>query len=90
MSSGRSDATITTLLTYGMFGARMVTLHYDQRRKEADFRFGLVRVRENAEFIALYHGERQELKRVQGLFGDEDATAGADRDTLSPPREAPR
>ena len=38
----------------------MVTLHYDQRRKEADFRFGLVRVRENAEFIALYRGEKQE------------------------------
>jgi putative ATP-binding cassette transporter len=62
-------ATITTLLTYGVFGSRMVTLHYHQRRKEADFRFGLVRVRENAEFIALYHGEKQELHRVQGLFG---------------------
>jgi putative ATP-binding cassette transporter len=62
-------ATVTTLLTYGVFGARMVTLHYDQRRKEADFRFGLVRVRENAEFIALYRGEKQELKRVRGLFG---------------------
>ncbi len=47
----------------------MVTLYYQQRRKEADFRFGLVRVRENAEFIALYNGEKQELKRVQGLFG---------------------
>jgi putative ATP-binding cassette transporter len=62
-------ATITTLLTYGVFGTRMVSLHYDQRRKEADFRFGLVRVRENAEFIALYHGEKQELKKVRGLFG---------------------
>lgn len=27
---------------------------------------------------------------IDNLFGDEDATAGADRDTLSPPREAPR
>ena len=62
-------ATITTLLTYGVFGGRMVSLHYQQRRKEADFRFGLVRIRENAEFIALYHGEKQELHRVQGLFG---------------------
>ncbi len=62
-------ATITTMLTYGVFGGRMVSLHYHQRRKEADFRFGLVRVRENAEFIALYNGEKQELKRVQGLFG---------------------
>jgi putative ATP-binding cassette transporter len=62
-------ATITTLLTYGFFGARMVSLHYDQRRMEANFRFGLVRVRENAESIALYHGEKQELGRTQSLFG---------------------
>ena len=61
-------ATVTTLLTYGVFGSRMVKLYYEQRRKEADFRFGLVRIRENAEFIALYHGEKQELKRVVGLF----------------------
>ena len=44
----------------------MVSLHYQQRRKEADFRFGLVRVRENAEFIALYHGEKQEWTRSAG------------------------
>ena len=62
-------ATITTALTYGLFGAKMVTLHYEQRRKEADFRFGLVRVRENAEFIALYRGEKQESGRMRGLFG---------------------
>ena len=62
-------ATVVTMLTYGIFGAKMVSLYYQQRRKEANFRFGLVRVRENAEFIALYHGEKQELNRVQGLFG---------------------
>jgi putative ATP-binding cassette transporter len=62
-------ATVVTMLTYGVFGGKMVSLYYQQRRKEADFRFGLVRVRENAEFIALYHGEKQELTRVQGLFG---------------------
>jgi putative ATP-binding cassette transporter len=62
-------ATVVTMLTYGVFGGTMVSLYYQQRRKEADFRFGLVRVRENAEFIALYHGEKQELTRVQGLFG---------------------
>ena len=61
-------AIVTTLLTYGVFGRKMVSLHYQQRRKEADFRFGLVRVRENAEFIALYRGERQELSKVRGLF----------------------
>lgn len=62
-------AMVTTLLTYGVFGSRMVKIYYQQRRKEADFRFGLVRIRENAEFIALYHGEKQEMKRVIGLFG---------------------
>jgi putative ATP-binding cassette transporter len=62
-------ATVSTLLTYGVFGGRMTSLYYQQRRKEADFRFGLVRVRENAEFIALYNGEKQELTRVHGLFG---------------------
>jgi putative ATP-binding cassette transporter len=61
-------AAVTTALTYGLFGAKMVTLHYEQRRKEADFRFGLVRVRENAEFIALYRGEKQEVGRMRGLF----------------------
>ncbi|MCX6598107.1 MAG: hypothetical protein NTV70_17260 [Acidobacteria bacterium] len=50
-------AVVVTVLTYGVFGAKMVSLYYQQRRKEANFRFGLVRVRENAEFIALYHGE---------------------------------
>ena len=62
-------ATVVTLATYGVFGGKMVSLYYQQRRKEANFRFGLVRVRENAEFIALYHGEKQEFTRVQGLFG---------------------
>ncbi len=62
-------ATTVTMLTYGVFGAKMVSLYYQQRRKEANFRFGLVRVRENAEFIALYHGEKQELARVQSLYG---------------------
>ena len=62
-------ATVVTMTTYGVFGGKMVSLYYQQRRKEADFRFGLVRVRENAEFIALYHGETQELARVHGLFG---------------------
>lgn len=62
-------AVVVTMLTYGVFGAKMVSLYYQQRRKEANFRFGLVRVRENAEFIALYHGETQEASRVRGLFG---------------------
>lgn len=45
-------------------GHPLVRLNYDQQRYEADFRFSLVRLRENAEGVALYRGERDE----KGLF----------------------
>jgi putative ATP-binding cassette transporter len=57
-----------TYVTMSVFGEKMVSLHANQLRREADFRFGLVRVRENAESIALYHGERQEQSHVQSRF----------------------
>jgi len=41
-------------------GRRLIGLNFEQQRREADFRYGLVRVRENAEGIALYGGERPE------------------------------
>ena len=41
-------------------GRRLVRLHYDRYQKEADFRYGLVRVRDNAESIAFYRGEKRE------------------------------
>lgn len=41
-------------------GHPLVRLEYDQQRYEADFRYSLVRVRDNAESIALYAGESQE------------------------------
>jgi len=62
--------TVVTLVTFWVFSGRLVSLHFNQRRREADFRFGLVRIRENAESIALYHGERQEQAQVQRLFGE--------------------
>ena len=58
-----------TLITFSVFGEKMVSLHFHQRRREADFRFGLVRIRENAESIALYHGENQEHAQLQRSFG---------------------
>ena len=70
-------ATAGTMTGFGFFGEKMVTLYFNQRRREADFRFSLVRVRENAEAIALYHGERQEQAQVEGLFGQ--AFANFDR-----------
>ncbi len=43
-----------------MIGRRLVRLHYYQYEKEANFRYGLVRVRDNAESIAFYRGEKRE------------------------------
>jgi vitamin B12/bleomycin/antimicrobial peptide transport system ATP-binding/permease protein len=44
-------------------------LNFDQQRYEADFRFGLVRFRENTEGVALYRGEPDELRGFRERFG---------------------
>ncbi len=44
----------------GKLGRPLVALNFDQQRYEADFRFSLVRFRENAESVAFYRGEEQE------------------------------
>lgn len=59
-----------TLVTFAVFGRKMVSLYFEKLKREADFRFGLVRIRENAESIALYRGERQEQAHVERRFGD--------------------
>ncbi len=46
-----------TAITY-VIGRRLVTLKYNQERFEANFRFGMARIRENSEQIALLGGER--------------------------------
>jgi len=50
-------------------GRPLVRLNYDQQRYEADFRFNLVRFRENAEGVAFYHGEADELRTFRERFG---------------------
>jgi putative ATP-binding cassette transporter len=50
-------------------GRPLVRLNFDQQRYEADFRFGLIRFRENAEGVALYHGEADELRTFRERFG---------------------
>ncbi|HEX4583754.1 MAG TPA: ABC transporter ATP-binding protein/permease [Burkholderiaceae bacterium] len=57
-----------TWLTHRI-GAPLVRLNFDQQRFEADFRFALVRLRENAEPIALYRGEEAETAALRGRFG---------------------
>jgi putative ATP-binding cassette transporter len=49
-------------------GHSLVSINYQQQRVEADFRFGLIRVRENAEQIALYDGVRTERGNAQHIF----------------------
>jgi putative ATP-binding cassette transporter len=61
-------AIIGTWLT-SRIGRRLIRLNFDQQRYEADFRFGLVRFRENAEGVALYHGEADELRGFRERFG---------------------
>ena len=61
-------ATLGTAIALWVFGAPLISLNFWQLRREADFRFGLMRVRENAESIAFYRGERQERKRIERLF----------------------
>ncbi|WP_431821182.1 ABC transporter ATP-binding protein/permease [Burkholderia sp. F1] len=49
-------------------GHPLVSINYQQQRVEADFRFGLIRVRENAEQIAFYDGENTENGNARNLF----------------------
>ena len=46
----------------------LVSINYQQQRVEADFRFSLIRIRENADQIALYQGERSEEQQLKGVF----------------------
>ncbi|SFI81382.1 ABC transporter ATP-binding protein/permease [Bradyrhizobium sp. Gha] len=57
-----------TALTHWI-GAPLVNLNFEQQRYEADFRFNLVRVRENSEQIALLKGEGAERGRLLDRFG---------------------
>ena len=58
-------------------GQPLVGLSFQQEAREADFRYGLVRVRENAESVAFYGGEAAErgalvarLRAAVDNFGD--------------------
>ncbi|MCJ8204354.1 ABC transporter ATP-binding protein/permease [Pseudomonas sp. RGM2987] len=61
-------AAVGSWLTH-LIGRRLIGLNNNQQRFEADLRFSMVRVRENAESIALYNGEPNENRRLSGRFG---------------------
>jgi len=57
-----------------LVGRQLIGLNFNQQRVEADFRYALVRLRDNAEGIALYGGEADEkrglIERFQALIGN--------------------
>jgi vitamin B12/bleomycin/antimicrobial peptide transport system ATP-binding/permease protein len=62
-------AIIGTSLAH-LVGKALVALNFRQQRFEADFRFNLVRTRENSEQIALLGGETAETQRLLQRFGN--------------------
>ena len=61
-------AVFGTFVALYVFGAPLIRLNFWQLRREADFRFGLMRLRENAESIAFYRGEAQERSEIDHRF----------------------
>lgn len=61
-------AVVGSWLTH-LIGRRLIGLANQQQRYEADLRFSLVRVRENAESIALFNGEQHENQHLTSRFG---------------------
>jgi vitamin B12/bleomycin/antimicrobial peptide transport system ATP-binding/permease protein len=60
-------AAVGSTLTY-LIGRHLVRVNFDLERYNADFRYRMMRVRENAESIALYGGEPDEGRRLGGAF----------------------
>jgi putative ATP-binding cassette transporter len=60
-------AIVGTALTH-VIGRALIPLNFQQQRFEADFRYNLVRSRENSEQIAALHGEAAERERHIGRF----------------------
>jgi putative ATP-binding cassette transporter len=61
-------ALVGTVIALYVFGKPLIQLNFWQLRREADFRFNLMRLRENAESIAFYRGEAQERAQIDSKF----------------------
>jgi putative ATP-binding cassette transporter len=57
-----------TVLAAVVFGRVLIGINFEQLKKEANFRYGLVRIQENAEAIAFYQGQKQESDQAQQRF----------------------
>lgn len=53
-----------------VIGRPLIGLNFDQQRFEADYRFSLVRLRENSEGVALYRGEGEEVENFRARFAN--------------------
>jgi len=62
-------AIVGTWLTHWV-GKPLIGLEFERQRYEADYRFSLVRLRENSEGVALYRGEKEELANFRGRFAN--------------------
>jgi putative ATP-binding cassette transporter len=61
-------AVLGNIVALYFFGSPLIQLNFWQLRREADFRFSLMRLRENAESIAFYRGETQERTHIDSTF----------------------
>jgi putative ATP-binding cassette transporter len=61
-------AVVATIITAVFFGRFLIGLEFNQLKREADFRFGLVHIREHAESIAFYQGQDRESGQVKQRF----------------------
>lgn len=59
---------VGTFVTIHIFGKKIMQLKLQSLQKEADFRYSLVRIRDNAESIAFYRAEKHELHSIKGFF----------------------
>jgi vitamin B12/bleomycin/antimicrobial peptide transport system ATP-binding/permease protein len=62
-------AVLGTWLTHRI-GRPLIRLNFQQQQFEANFRFSLVRLRENTEGVALYGGEREEKRSLGERFAN--------------------
>jgi putative ATP-binding cassette transporter len=60
-------ALVGSVATY-LIGRPLVRVKFELERFNADFRYRMVRIRENAESIALYRGEHDEERRLRSAF----------------------